>query len=75
MGAGNLVAGVLARRQFRRCRAGVLQQNRAADLPVNRRSVAPGTSRAVNIADPLHLHKGLSMANEAMLAAVPPCAA
>jgi|SRR5450755_2079699 hypothetical protein len=45
------------------------------DCPLNRRSVAPGTSRAVNIADPLHLHKGLSMANEAMLAAVPPCAA
>src|ERR1700722_15934053 len=56
-------------------RADVLQQNRAADLPVNRRPVAPGTSRVVNIVGPLHLHKGLSRANETMLAVVPPCAA
>jgi hypothetical protein len=31
-----------------------------------------GPVEAVNIASPLHLHKGLSWANEAMLAAVPP---
>ena len=45
------------------------------NLPVNRRSVAPGPVGAVNIVSPLHLHKGLSRANEAMLAVVPPCAA
>ncbi len=34
-----------------------------------------GPVGAVNIVSPLHLHKGLSRANESMLAVVPPCAA
>jgi hypothetical protein len=34
-----------------------------------------GPAGMVNITSPLHLHKGLSRANETMLTAVPPCAA
>jgi hypothetical protein len=52
------------------------RSSRTIELPLNRRSVVPGTSRGrEHIVSPLHLHKGLSRADEAVLAAVPPCAA
>jgi hypothetical protein len=47
-----------------------------ANLPLMKKSCNDwGQAGAMNIVSLLHLHKGLSRANDTMLAAMPPCVA